>query len=99
LTAEIRDGGNGAAPTAGTGRRRRRAIAGAGKVAGVGHSRTGVHHFPNRGYREKEENEANSFPSSGRPAKDSRSTLHGRRPWSTSEHTASTVERPVSREK
>jgi len=46
------------------------------ELAGVSRSRTTVHQIRNREYREKEENETNSFPSSARPEKDTRSADH-----------------------
>ena len=68
------------------------------EVAGEVRERATGHGFPIRKLLEKEEDEGNSLPSLARPGRGSRSTLHGRRPWSSSEHAASTVEGTKSRE-
>ena len=53
-------------------RARRSSIAGGEELARVGRSGATVHQIRNREYREKEENEADSFPSSARPEEDPR---------------------------
>ena len=56
-----------------------------GKVAGEGREGATGHGFPNRKLLEKEEDEGNSLASLARPGRILRSTLHSRRPWSSSE--------------
>ena len=56
-----------------------------GKVAGAGGLGASGHGFQFRKLLEKEEDEGNSLPSLARPGRSLRSTLHGRRPWSSSE--------------
>ena len=69
-----------------------------GKVVGAGGLGASGHGFQFRMHTEREEGKANPPMPSTRPRRGLRGTLHGRRPWSSSELAASTVERFVSRE-
>ena len=80
----MRERGSGA-PGRSRERARRGSIAGGEELAGECRPGATGHGFPIRKLLEKEEDEGNSLPSLTRPGRSLRSTLHGRRPWSSSE--------------
>ena len=57
-----------------------------GKVAGAGGLGTSGHGFPSYEHQEKEETQVNSFPAAALPGRGPSGMLHGRWPWSLSEH-------------